>query len=321
MKFGNSSRLQSASRPNELDMWPKTEYNGEVFPQGTIDYCQDLWNIVRSGPDYRDTPIVMPSMADSDNVSKLTAITPAPVGYADYGNTHAYQWGGLADNRATWNLSLCSPATANHTVMATEMGYCNSTPYGSDWQPGVSQRASAIYLPIAFCEFFNRGAKRTYVYELIDDKPDPQFKDGEVHYGILNNDGSPKPAYTALKNMIAIVKDSDKKFTPAPLDFSLEGAPDTLHSTLVQKANGAYYLILWNDVSVFDVATKSSPGEDINPQPVPVTVTFGSRHKFTVYAPNDASGVRPTSAYTLQRTPSAIKLNVPGQMVILEIQK
>ena len=46
-------------------------------------------------------------------------------------------------------------------------------------------------------EHFRAGIPRTYAYELIDEKPDAALTDPEQHFGLLRNDFSEKPAFTA----------------------------------------------------------------------------------------------------------------------------
>jgi hypothetical protein len=72
--------------------------------------------------------------------------------------------------------------------------------------------------------------------------------------------------------------------------------------TLLQKSSGDYYLALWNDVSVYQLATKNTPGKDLHPRNVPIMVSFSAPQIFTVNAPNDSSGVNPTDAYTISTT-------------------
>ena len=204
------------------------------------------------------------------------------------------------------------------------MGYHNNTDYLSDGeQQGVSERAGAIYLPIAFLSGFRRGVLRTFSYELIDEVDDPHLTSGsgEGHYGLLNYGGSPKPAYTALKNLISLVREPRKEdFRTKLLTVTFSGAPATMRYTLLQKSTGVYYLALWNDVSVYEIATQQKPGKDLYPNSIPVTVTLPQERRFIVYAPNDATGVNPTAAYTIATAPKSIKLNLRPEVLLLEIR-
>ena len=89
--------------------------------------------------------------------------------------------------------------------------------------------------------------------------------------------------------------------------------------TLLEKSTGDYYLALWNDVSVYQIATDRKPGKDLYPSLVPVTIAFPQAQDVTVYAPNDPTGVNPTQAYTIATTSRSITLNLPPEVLLLEI--
>ena len=61
----------------------------------------------------------------------------------------------------------------------------------------------------------------------------------------LPDSSSPKPAFTALKNLIALLRDDGSAFKAASLSYSLNGYVNNLHHTLLQKRDGSFYLALW----------------------------------------------------------------------------
>src|SRR5690606_15588671 len=115
---------------------------------------------------------------------------------------------------------------------------------------GVSERADAIYTPRMFAEFFRRGISRTFKYELLT------INDSEK-YGLLRSDGTEKPAFTASKNLINLLSDNTwdaenkawttPTFTPGTLDYEIATSASTLHDLLLQKSNGDFYLLIWNE--------------------------------------------------------------------------
>jgi len=322
--------IDAVEEPNEMDGNRKDLYNGVGFPQGTINESTDLWNIVKGNSAISYLPVVMFSFANASNATKISA-TSYMWPNAKYGNLHAYQGGGVCDNGwckpggadalTDWYFQFYQNVAANDIPWMTEMGYHNITKYQGADQTGVSPRASGIYLPEAYCQAINMGCRRAYAYELIDEHPDPGLTNTQQHYGILNNDGSPKPAYTALKNLISLMKEPrQRRYTPDSLTVTFTGAPSTMEYLLLQKSNGMHYLLLWNDVSVYQPSTDSSAGKDLYPSKVPVTLNFANNHTFTVYAPNDSSGVNLTTAYTLSTKSNSIKINLPAQLLILKIR-
>lgn len=331
--------IDAVEGPNEPDdsTMPPFAYGLDYlrYPEGAINESENLWEIVKGDPAISDLPVLVMSEGTPRDFLKLAAVTPPPIHYANLGNMHAYQSGLWAD----WGLTdkyIPSAAKLSGTLplWTTEMGYHNNLNFLSDGeQQGVSERASAIYLPIAFLSGFSHGVQRTFSYELIDEQPDPPLASctqqdqarcmGEGYYGLLRYDGTPKPSFTALKNLLGILQETNlEQFAsanPGPLSVTFSGAPSKLGYTLLEKSNGDYYLALWNDVKVYELATATSAGYDLDRQPVPVTITFSDPHKFTIYAPNDPSGMGPTGAYTISTTPNSIELNLPARVLLLKI--
>jgi hypothetical protein len=331
--------IDAVEGPNEPDdsTTPPFAYglNYLRYPQGAINESENLWQIVKGDPVIRDLPVLVMSEGTPQDFLEVAAVTAPPIDYANLGNMHAYQSGLWAD----WGLTdmymrLARKLTGTLPLWTTEMGYHDNTNFLSDGeQQGVSERASAMYLPIAFLSGFSHGVQRTFSYELIDEEPDPPLASctqqdearcmGEGYYGLLHYDGRPKPSFTALKNLIGILQETNSQqfalANPQALSITFSGAPSRMGYTLLEKSNGDYYLALWNDLKVYELATATSPGHDVDRQPVPVTITFRDPYKFTVYAPNDRSGVNPTDAYAISTTPNSIQLNLPPKVLLLKI--
>jgi hypothetical protein len=320
--------IEAVEGPNEPDdpTKPPFEYgvNFDPYPQGAIEESEDLWSIVKSTSEIRDLPVLGMSEGTPQDFAKLAAIPPNPFPDATYGDLHAYQGGGLGDAGLPGYIYYAREFTGSRALWTTEMGYHNNINYLSDGeQQGVSTRASAIYLPIAFLSEFNKGVLRTFSYELIDefDDPNPTSQSGgEGHYGLLNYDFTPKPAYTALKNFIALLRDSGRQtFQPGSIEIEFDGAPSTMRYTLLQESTGEFFLAIWDNVPVYQVATEQTSGQDIYPADVPVTLQFSTPASFTVFSPSDESGVNPTEDYTASITPTSISINLPPEMLLIRI--
>ena len=54
------------------------------------------------------------------------------------------------------------------------------------------------------------------------------------------------------------------------------------------------------------VAIQDTPGVDLYPENVPITLPFSASKELTIYAPNDASGVNPSDAYTISKTSNPV---------------
>lgn len=93
------------------------------------------------------------------------------------------------------------------------------------------------------------------------------------------------------------------------LDYEIK-APETVHRTLLQKSDGTFYLLLWNEVSSFDTRTR----QGINNPPVEVTLTFK-----TSIAGAALWTLRDTEHSQLWQKPKSLTLAVPDEIVILNI--
>ena len=298
-------------------------YDGVPYPSGAINESEDLWNILKGSSEISFLPVLALSEGNPADFAELASITPPPIDYAAYGNMHAYQGGSVGDAGLDQYIHDARELTGADRLWTTEMGYHNNTNYlGDGEQQGVSERAAAIYLPIAFFSGLNHGVFRTFSYELIDESNDPHLNSGsgEGHYGLLRYDGSEKPAYAALKNLITILRDpGGKQFSPGSLYISFLGAPSTMRYTLLEKSNGDFYLALWNDVSVYRVATENTPGRDLYPPSVPVRLEFLDPKRFTVFAPNDASGAGATDAHTIAAAACSLTINLQARVLVIRI--
>lgn len=333
MIHGLQPAIEAVEGPNEPDdlSTPPFEYDGvcdppsqteACYPQGAISESVDLWNIVKGNSEISALPVLVMSEGTPQNYKTLAGLPPPARNYSTYGNMHAYQGGGVGDSHLDQYIRYSRDLTHREALWTTEMGYHNNTSFLRDGeQQGVSQRAAAIYLPIAFLGGFDRGVLRTFSYELIDEFPEATHPhSGEGDYGLLNHDGTAKPAYSALRNLISLLQEPGVEgFEPGSLTIRFSGAPSTMEYTLLQKSNGDYYLALWNDVKVYKLATRKAPGKDVYPASVPMAVTFSGSKALTIYAPNDASGVNPTGAYTLAQTSRSITFELPAQVLLIKI--
>jgi Bacterial Ig-like domain (group 2) len=230
--------------------------------------------------------------------------------YMDAGTLHPYPGGGVPTAALSSTMSALSVLNgANKPWWVTESGY-HTAPNATQmlYQPGVSQQAQGKYVPRLYLDYFKAGISHTSVYELIDERSDGN--NAEMNYGLLRNDGSPKPAYTALKNMLTLLADPGSTYSPSTLSYTLTGATSTVRQSLFQKRDGRFYLVLWNDVPVYNTSSK----QDISNAAVPVTVTFGTQPRAIArYTPfTSSAGTSVTAA-------RSVSVAVPDHPVILEV--
>lgn len=197
-------------------------------------------------------------------------------------------------------------------LVATETGYHTAVnmPVGQA-QPGVSEAAMAKYVPRLFMEYFNAGVPHTFGYELLDEWPDPQKDESEKNFGLLRNDYSYKPAATALKNTISLLRDPGAEFTPGALDYTITGGNRDLHHSLLQKSNGDFFLALWQEVSSYDASNR----RDIAIADQPITLTLNTPISgAATYLPNDS--LLPTASYGAL---IQLDLEVPDRLLLVRL--
>lgn len=218
-------------------------------------------------------PVIGPSLVEGSSFAKLGDISR----YITYGNIHDYQgnrnpetpgWGngysaeGHEYGSTLWNVDMAHGYAPGLPVIATEMGYQTG-----GFGPKMPETVEGTYAPRIILAGFNRGVPRTYIYQLLDDP----F--GWSSWGLLHYDLSPKPAFTAISNLLSILKDDDTQFTPESLNYSISGNTTGLETMLVEKSAGDFYLALWLDGSIYD-PDKQVP-TPIAPQQVTVAIPAG----------------------------------------------
>ena len=239
--------------PNEYDA---NAYSNPNWVSVLTNFQASLYATMKGSPQTAVFPVLAASFlinhaADRTAVGNLGA-------WCDYGNCHPYPGGHLPSADQTTNeIAACSINTGSMPIYITETGYHNATNGPYDGNNPASEAATAIYLPRLYFDSFARGIVRTYWYEFIESQTDSgALNNAEAHFGLIRYDLSEKPAYTALTNLITIMQDSGPGFATGNLNYSLSGA--AVKSVLFQKRDGSFYLALWQEVSVWDVTTRTN---------------------------------------------------------------
>jgi hypothetical protein len=316
--------------PNEVDILPQSgTYKGQPFPQGARLFQDELYAAVKENPLLKHLPVIAPSTARGDSNSKL-----APLKSFDLTVMHSYA-GGAMPSRSLSNETIDNLKNASRIqgrneeqkpIAVTESGYhtalrANLTLGGV--QPGISEEAHRKYLPRHFAEYFNAGIARTISYEFINEFAD-EATNAEASFGMVRRDLTPKPAYSALKTLIGYLSekkwDAQKKEWLSPvvaapnvsqaLDFDARIEGSNVHHTLLRKADGTFFLLLWREVSSFD----TQKGADIKNDPSRVRLTFNTPVRAATLR-----GLGDTKLLDSWAAPREIDIAVPDEVVVLEI--
>jgi hypothetical protein len=285
--------------PNEWDVnTGSMSYKGKSFPDGLREYQADLYRAVKNNPLTAHIPVLAPSMAQPENGQTVGSLAA----YSDIGNMHSYSGGRVPGQDFDWRwLPLTKGFAGDRPIIATETGYHNAINDRETGHKAVTEQVSAKYIPRTYLEYFNRGVKRTFIYELLDQRKAP---DQENNFGIIRADGTPKPAFYAVRNMIRVLNDTPGSTANGSLSYYFSGDVKDLRHTLLQKNNGEFYLVMWLNAESTE-ATKT--------QRVTVNLLTPTKEAAT-FLPNRSSDATATFS-----TPTRVTMDVPDAPMILKV--
>lgn len=283
---------------NEVDGQSVT---GMTWPQAWVAWQTALYNKIKGDATWQDRVVLGNSLASAsscDSVGDQHTIL-------DAGNMHSYPTSsGMPSAVSNSWIPQWQKISGSKPLWTTEAGYHNALAAAT---PGISQLATAKYYSRFFFEYFNRGVVRANLYELMDEGV--SNTDREMSWGLVAFDGTPKQQYAPVKNVIALLSDAGSSFTPGKLNYTLTGALSTTHTSLFQKRNGHFYLVIWQEIKVVN-----SSFADITNAADAVTLTLGTpATAINVYRPRTGTGTIQTGSGT------SIALSVPDEALIVEI--
>jgi len=219
---------------------------------------------------------------DYDKVGDLS-------GYATYANSHTYPNppNGSPDASIQQLNADAKLAAGSRPAITTEIGWDNAN---------FSQADTARYVLDAALDGMKEGNPKTYFYALYDD--------GSGQFGLMNADGSARPAGTALHNLQTLLADTGataSTFTATTLAYTLTGRLSTDFSMMLEKSDGSHWLALWNE-------------SEAAGSPHSVTLNLGAAaSSILVFDPL-------TGTSTIQTgSGSSISVDVPDHPVLIEI--
>jgi hypothetical protein len=299
-----SPALESVEGPNEYDL------SGRANWATTLDTMQP--QLYAEAKSQGTIAVLGPALTSEGAYAAVGSLGAS----AEFGNMHDYFAGhnpgaagwGSADafgvyGSLAWNMGVAAQDVVAKPLVATESGYSTAAD-----QYAVPAATQARYLMRTLLEHWNAGVVRTYVYELADEGSAP-FS----HYGLLDSGGNPKPAFNALHNLMAHVADPGGAPVLAPFPYAL-AAPASVHHALLQRRDGSYVLVLWNEVAEWNPDTSST----IATAAQPVTLTFGNVPGAVAVTSFDDNGVVTSAA----RAPaSSLALSISGSPTLVDITR
>jgi hypothetical protein len=266
----------------------------------TRAFQNDLFAAVNADPQTQHVSVLSPAMGTTANTQYLP-----PINF-DVAAMHYYSDGREPTFGLDTRVNQMTSFRAGKPLMSTESGYFNQPAADVG---GIPEHISGRYMPRMYAEYFNRGFERTYGYELADQGPNPANR--EENFGLLRFDLSEKPAFTAMKRMIDLVEEPGANFTPGSLDYVLSSNPATLHHTLLQKSNGTFYLMLWQEVAAYQRFSET----ELPISPLSINLDLLTDIAFAgVFQPNDSAN--PLATYV---NPDSIPLSVTDRLMVIEL--
>ena len=179
--------IKAIEGPNEVNIWT-VNYNGGSSLANAAQFQQAFYSAVRADHSLDKVPVYNLSLAflDTTQYAQVGDLSAS----ANYANSHAY----LNDKYAPqWSMNIILPlakldATSLPTVI-TETGY-NTDPNGWTTTNGVDLNGARNTR--STIDTYKDGVSSTYLYELLDDFPDPANTNAQDHFGLFNSDGSRK---------------------------------------------------------------------------------------------------------------------------------
>jgi hypothetical protein len=327
------SSIELFEGPNEPECHSSTYncVNGTVvsYPSGTIQYQNALANTLRRPSDSYDSspPITLPLAGPAGCCDTGTAAALKGATF-DYENIHTYvdnglspDWGITGGAKYPGSCDFVGNAdqgvTAQLPVIVSETGYSTGITKDVGIVLPVSQLAQAKYQSRIFADaFLNSRIKRTYTWELFDDTAagNANASWGLVAVDSTGNATIKKPSYNAEKSLIALLAEPGVSFSPKALDFIIT-APAQVEHLLLQKSNGDYYLLLWQEVPVYGYS--NGTGSDVINPSVLVSVSFKKTFSSATQYSYDSSWSLVAGQLSVS---NQLVVSVPDFVTVIKIQ-
>jgi len=313
---GFPERVQPAFEAYELP--------NELNQQQSVPWAEVLraWmpvfaEYVRSGRDSSRYPILGPSIADlggdphlllGDRSEDLDlgnlhkyyrAFPPSTSGYGRPGRPpcEAFRYGALP-----YAMCQVRRISANKPIICTEAGY----PTKGTSARAVTPKIQARYLARMLMLHLKAGIPRTFIYQMAD-----HGTDEGASMGLLDADGTEKPAWRLLRALLHEFDDGPTSSAPPSLDVTLSGQLENLETMLFAKRDGSYRLVLWLETPSYDPET----GRELAVAPQEVLLTLPREFQIRSAMTFDESG----AASRRRLAGSARRLNIDDSLSVVDI--
>jgi hypothetical protein len=238
--------VEALEGPNEYDMRGDPDW-----PRRLRDYQRRLYTLAKADPATARLPVLAPSLTSWQARAAVGDLGA----WADAGNLHPYPAGAAPElGGLEREVAEARRLKRSGPLEATETGYhaALAQPGG---QPPVPDTVAAAYLPRLLLDNFARGIRRTFLYELLDEKPDPARVSQEQHWGLFDVSHRAKPQARTVARLLELLADPGRSFSAGSLAYELQAPPDVRH-VLLAKRDGSFALVLWRAAPLWDPAAR-----------------------------------------------------------------
>lgn len=275
-KLAAADALLALEGPNEPNNWGVTferkKSGGNTTFIPVAKWQRAYYAAAKADPVLKTYPVFASSEAggsEPDNVGLqyltipqgASTLMPDGTRYADFANVHNYicRKPTIIDNMAwenadpifhgwpdgihveygkTWRKGFTGYSNADLEKLprvTTETGWVTGGKKGL-----TEEEQGRLYLNLYLAQF-KRGFKYTFIYMLRDGGG------SDAGYGIVHNDYQPKKSAIYLHNLTTILADYGTAAHPTSLAYTIPNAPATVHDLLLQKNDGTFELVVWNE--------------------------------------------------------------------------
>ncbi len=301
---------------NNLSWLPVAELQRDLYAAVKNDAVvkkYPVWSISENGAQTDNTGLQFLTIPKGAN-------TQMPEGtiYADYANCHNYivhpSAPGLRNNQ-TWNAA--SPYKdckvdglyGNYGLTWSKKfpGYSETelaklpkvtTETGTTIHDEITEEEQAVLLTNFFLAQYKRGWSYTAVY-LLRDRSD---EEGNQQFGFYKPDYTKRKAAIYLHNLTTILADTLLAAKPATLRYEIINQPVTVHDILLQKSNGKFELVIWDE--------RVSGNDEVE-------INFGNKKKMIKMYDTTIG----TDAVQTLQNENQVKLTLNNHAVIIEISE
>jgi hypothetical protein len=264
---------------NEINNFPP-KFEGQTGAAAAKAGQKALYALIKSDPVLKNVPVI--DMTGFEMIrNPFFSYGETLSGYADVMNVHVYPQNG--GQPSSW-INSERPRNyrrleAELPKVITEFGY-SSKPDSKRGFIGIDDRGQAKGVLNGLFDAARSGYEKVYLYELLDEKPDPDMKEREFHFGLFTFASEPKPAAMAIRNLTTILgrssHGSDRSANVPPDSGSISvdlGQPDQgtpVLSLILAKEDGSKLIALWRETPIWDTTS----GRPLEAPPIQAVVGF-----------------------------------------------